>query len=113
MYDYLRSRPSLPPPQTTPISSLSEEEERYRDEPFVGTIEHDLSQPPPPAYEELYIEEQNQRQLLSVARNFDIDGNPAEEICKFVVAMLLIALTVGAVGTAFHWGKLGCKGLNC
>ena len=92
---------------------MPEAEEPYRDEPFVVTIDHDLSQPPPPSYEELYVEDQNQRQLQSLVQEFDVDGNPAEEICKFIVAMLLIALTVAMVGTAFHWGKLGCQGPQC
>ena len=77
------------------------------------TIDHDLSQPPPPSYEELYIEDQNQRELQSLVREFDVDASPAEEICKFIVAMLLIALTVACVGMAFHWGKLGCNGQSC
>jgi len=79
----------------------------------VITIDHDLSQPPPPSYEELYMEDRDRRELQSVVREFDIDAVPAEEICKFIVAMLLIALTVAAVGTAFHWGKLGCTGPKC
>lgn len=118
MYDYLRSqqRPMnlLPPPHAIQIMSAPEPEEPYRDEPFIITIDHDLSQPPPPSYEELYIEDQNQRELQSLAQGgFDVDGSPAEEICKFIVAMLLIALTVACVGTAFHWGKLGCNGPQC
>jgi hypothetical protein len=79
----------------------------------VITIDHDLSQPPPPSYEELYVEDQNRRELQSLVREFDVDSAPAEEICKFIFAMLLIALTVACVGTAFHWGKLGCSGPSC
>lgn len=86
-------------------------EEVYRDEPFVIAIEHDLSQPPPPSYEELYIEDQNRRELQVLAGDVDVDveGHSAEEVCKFVVAMLLFALTVACAGTAFHWGGLGCS----
>lgn len=122
MYDYLRShqRPIhlLPPsPQTTFLipTSESEPQEPYCDEPFVIQIgrEDDIFQPPPPSYEELYIEDQNRRELESLVREFDVGSAPAEEICKFVVAMLLIALTVAGVGTAFHWGKLGCSGQRC
>ena len=115
MYDYLRSqqRPIhlLPPsPNSIPLlptSELESEQERYRDEPFVIQIDpdHDIFQPPPPSYEELYIEDQNDRELESLVREFDVNTTPAEEICKFIVAMMLIALTVALVGTAFHWGQ--------
>lgn len=120
MYDYLRShqRPThlLPPSQNTiTLIPTSEPAEPYRDEPFVITIDqdNDIFQPPPPSYEELYVEDQTRRELESLVREFDVDSAPAEEICKFIVAMLLIALTVACVGTAFHWGKLGCAGSRC
>lgn len=111
MYDYLRSqqRPIrlIPPhPQSIRIMDASQEsEEPYRDDPFVITIDHDLSQPPPPSYEELYIGDQNTRELQRRLGEVDGDGSAAEEICKFIVAMLIIALTIGLVGTAFHWGR--------
>ena len=87
------------------MDASQESEEPYRDDPFVITIDHDLSQPPPPSYEELYIGDQNTRELQRRLGEVDGDGSAAEEICKFIVAMLIIALTIGLVGTAFHWGR--------
>lgn len=48
-------------------------------------------------------------------REFEIEGTPTEqteEICKWVVAMLLVALTVACVGTAFNWGRPSCHWPN-
>jgi len=80
-------------------------QEPYRDEPFVVTIleEDDANaQPPPPSYNELY------RQHEIEMRDFDTEDTPAEqteELVKWVVAMLLICLTIAGVGTAFNWGR--------
>ena len=118
MYDYLRSqqRPAhlLPPTRQTP-HIVPEPEEPYRDEPLVITIDadQDIFQPPPPSYEELYIEHRDRRELQALVLELDDDAAPAEEICKFLVAMLFIAFTVAFVGAAFHWGKLGCPGPRC
>jgi hypothetical protein len=54
-------------------------------------------------------------QLQNLVREFDMDGSPAEqteELVKWVVSMLLIALTIACVGTAFNWGKPGCGGVH-
>ncbi|CAL3970492.1 unnamed protein product [Diplocarpon coronariae] len=111
MYDYLRShherssraaRNELRPgPATTPAGL-----EPYRDDPFGLTGERDASQPPPPSYEELY--RRNEAEAGRLLREFDLEGSPAEqteELVKWVVAMLLICLTIAAVGTAFNWGR--------
>ena len=70
-------------------------------------MDHDhLSHPPPPSYEELYMEGQSRGPLQELVREFDVDNVPVQEICKFIVAMTIIALTVALVGTAFHfWGS--------
>mgnify|MGYP003662602158 CR=1 FL=1 len=111
MYDYLRShqRVSLPLPvyecPNTPEQSIPQAD--YRDEPYVVTInENNTTQPPPPSYNELY--RQNEQEMDRLMRQFDMDGTPAEqteELVKWVVAMLLICLTIAAVGTAFNWGR--------
>ncbi|KAG4432386.1 hypothetical protein IFR05_012136 [Cadophora sp. M221] len=111
MYDYLRSHQRvslLPPDYECPNNSdQSIPQEQYHDEPFVVTIiEGDATQPPPPSYNELY--RQNEQETDRLLRQFDMDGTPAEqteELVKWVVAMLLICLTIAAVGTAFNWGR--------
>lgn len=122
MYDYLRShqqqRPShLPPAYVCPIPTSADPsipQEAYRDEPFVVTIiEHDTTQPPPPSYNELYQE--NEREIQRLMRQFETEDTPTEqteELVKWVVAMLLICLTIAAVGTAFNWGRPSCAWPN-
>ncbi|KAH7327452.1 hypothetical protein BKA65DRAFT_510619 [Rhexocercosporidium sp. MPI-PUGE-AT-0058] len=113
MYDYLRSHqriPLLPPDhECQNTSDQSIPPDQYHDEPFVVTIlEGDTTQPPPPSYNELY--RQNEQELDRLMRQFDMDGTPAEqteELVKWVVAMLLICLSIAAVGTAFNWGRPG------
>lgn len=82
-------------------------QDEYHDEPYIVTInENDTTQPPPPSYNELY--RQNEQDMDSLLRQFDMDGTPAEqteELVKWVVAMLLICLTIAAVGTALNWGR--------
>lgn len=106
MHDYLRSRQQMIPQVPLCPSNSNQQnasEARYRDEPFVVTIlesGEDASQPPPPSYNELYRE--NEIEMENLRREFDLDGTPAERtemICKWIVAMLLIALTVACVGT--------------
>lgn len=111
MYDYLRShqRISLPLPdyECSNTSEQSIPQAEYHDEPYVVTInENDTTQPPPPSYSELY--RQNEQEMDRLMRQFDMDGTPAEqteELVKWVVAMMLICLTIAAVGTAFNWGR--------
>lgn len=113
MYDYLRSRAAsqsqsqsinlhLPPNVSVNLNLPNPTEEPYRDEPFVITIVDEVAEGelPPPSYNELY--RQNDIEMETLMREFEIDGTPAEqteEICKWVVAMLLVALTVACVGT--------------
>jgi hypothetical protein len=127
MYDYLRSQRRPPtaldlaapcPSNTNPEPPL----EPYRDEPFIVQILSSPSSPssagpPPPSYHELYTQNENEMemQLQNLVREFDMDGSPAEqteELVKWVVSMLLIALTIACVGTAFNWGKPGCGGVH-
>ncbi|KAJ5041521.1 uncharacterized protein L3040_005106 [Drepanopeziza brunnea f. sp. 'multigermtubi'] len=133
MFDYLRSRPQppFPPSPSFPRQSPPHRPHRpcpgpvptsavaipYRDNPdgpFVvtiatdtdGDVDADAGQPPPPSYEDLYW--QQEADARSLMRQFDMDSSPAEqteELVKWVVAMLLICLTVAAVGTAFNWGR--------
>ena len=102
-----------PPDETAHL--VPESELPYRDGPFVITIDQDqdISQPPPPSYEELCVEDRNTRALQRIIEEFDIDAAPVGEICTFIVAMMLIALTVAGIGAAFHWGTFGCQGPNC
>lgn len=111
MYDYLRKRErarseSLHVPAYAAANSNTPNEtaEPYRDEPFIVIIEDggedDGTQPPPPSYNELY--RQNEIEMETLMREFEIDGTPAEqseELFKWVVAMLLVGLTVACVGT--------------
>lgn len=129
MYDYLRSqqRPqdyaqmSGQPPLYTPSEAHSSPvrvQEPYRDEPFVVNIEGSWDggddsegaggdgEVRPPSYLELY--RQHEAEMRRLANEFDTDGSPteqAEELVKWVVAMLLVCLTVAGVGTAFNWGR--------
>ncbi|KAL2061370.1 hypothetical protein VTL71DRAFT_7643 [Oculimacula yallundae] len=111
MYDYLRShqRASQAPTnhECPEPSNQSIPQEQYRDEPFVVTIdENDSTQLPPPSYNELYRQNEQERDRLM--RQFDMDGTPAEqteEMVKWVVAMLLICFTIAFAGTAFNWGR--------
>lgn len=118
MYDYLRSqqRPHInihiqPPLYTPSQTSPNATQEPYRDEPFVVTIleeedeDVDASQPPP-SYNELY--HQHEMEMQRLVREFDTEDSPAEqteELVKWVVAMLLVCLTIAGVGTAFNWGR--------
>ncbi|KAG9238030.1 hypothetical protein BJ875DRAFT_94777 [Amylocarpus encephaloides] len=113
MHDYLRSKqltssnppaygssPSTLQVVTEPAPSL---EEPYRDGPFVITIE---SAPPPPSYYDIF--RQHEIELDNMQRALESDSDLAEQtedIYKWVVAMLLIILTVACVGTAFSWGR--------
>jgi len=119
MYDYLRAHQLRHPPLPEPYSVSDSLQvpiapppfEPYRDEPdepFV--VEIDTSQPPPPSYNDLYREHEIEMQILE--RTLDAEGDPVEsteDICKWVVAMLLITLTVASVGTAFNWGRPHCN----
>lgn len=76
------------------------------DEPFVINI----FEQPPPSYNDLCREHEIEMQNLE--QTLEEEADPAErseDICKWIVAMLLIALTVASVGTAFNWGRLQCK----
>ncbi|PQE24353.1 hypothetical protein CJF31_00002585 [Rutstroemia sp. NJR-2017a BVV2] len=112
MHDYLAARvrrlAQMRPPEYELSAGQSSQEdiplvpqEPYRDEPFVVTIDPD--QPPPPSYEMLYVETQTEIERLQ--QEIDWDANHAEDICKWLVSMLLITLTIVAAGFAFNWGK--------
>jgi hypothetical protein len=115
MFDYLRShqglniRPPIYIPSIHPtLLAGNESEEPYRDEPFVVHIveeAEDIAQPPP-SYHELY--RQHEIDMMRLQREFDTDGTPAEqveELVKWVVAMLMLCLTIAGVGTALNWGR--------
>ena len=75
------------------------------------TIDESEELLPPPSYEDSETEVQNQATIENLMRmtTLDLDSSPAEEICKFLLAMLVIALTIGAVGTVFSWGRENCQ----
>ncbi|KAM3084094.1 hypothetical protein ACMFMG_001799 [Clarireedia jacksonii] len=111
MHDYLAARvrrlAQMRPPgyesstdQSSPEDIPLVPQEPYRDEPFVITIDADQ---PPPSYETLYIQTQTELERLEQELNWD--ANHAEDICKWLVSMLLITLTIIAAGFAFNWGK--------
>ncbi|KAI9642429.1 hypothetical protein NHQ30_009234 [Ciborinia camelliae] len=110
MHDYLASRvrriSQMRPPEYE-SSSLDhthdiplQHQEPYRDDPFIITI--DPNQPPPPSYEALYIQTRAGLDILN--DEIDPDIGHAEDICKWLVSMVLITLTIVAVGFAFNWG---------
>lgn len=68
---------------------------------------------PPPSYHDIY--NPSEIEMRDLLRTYELDGTPAEqteEICKWLVAMLLIALTVVGVGIAFNWGQPSCQWPN-
>ncbi|TVY89985.1 hypothetical protein LAWI1_G005842 [Lachnellula willkommii] len=112
MYDYLRAHQLRNPPLPEPCSVSDSVQvpiapppfEPYRDEPDEPFV------PPPPSYNDLYREHEMEMQNLE--RALDAEGDPierTEDLCKWVVAMLLITLTVASVGTAFNWGRPRCN----
>lgn len=119
MYDYLRSqqqsnlRNELPNCQHN--NAQTSIQVPYRDEPFIITITDTDGETvaPPPSYHDIFNPNEIElRNLLGC----ELDGTPAEEteeICKWLVAMLLIALTIVGVGTAFNWGRPTCSGRRC
>lgn len=137
MYDYLRSLPRpihffTSPNSNTFLSPTSRPEspvdyDPYHDEPFIITLSplSPSSRPnrqevAPPSYEELYLQHSSPRrqdELHDLVRQMDSEGSWAEEICKFIVGMIMLALCVVGVGLAFNWGKGGgpqqCRGPRC
>lgn len=140
MYDYLRSHPRPINPFTSPnsntfLSPTSHPQSPvdytpYSDEPFVINLSplspHTQSPNPhlgeaaPPSYEELYLQHptpRRQDELLELVRQMDSEGNRAEDICKFVIGMVILALSVVGVGLALNWGKgwgpPQCHGRRC
>jgi len=133
MYDYLRSsrRPvhaftspnsnTFLSPTSRPDSPVDFGNVDFRpyhdavDHPFVITLSplspHSHPRPGeecPPSYEELYLQHPSQRrqdELHDLVRQMDMEGNRAEDICKFVVGMIALALVVVGFGFAFNWGK--------
>lgn len=134
MYDYLRSRPRpihafTSPNSNTFLSPTSGPQSPtdfmpYRDDvdhPFIITLSPLSPQHLPhaqnqdgegeeglPSYEELYLQHQcphRQDELQQLVRQMDAEGNMAEEICKFVVGMIMLGLCVVGVGLAFNWGR--------
>lgn len=120
MFNYLRSqqRPNVHPPLYNNCQTISHAtiEIPYRDEPFIiSIVEEDVDDgaQPPPSYTEIY--NPNEIEMRNLLQTYDLDGTPAEqteEICKWVVAMLLIGLTIAGVGTAFNWGQPNCQWPN-
>ncbi|QSZ32197.1 hypothetical protein DSL72_001768 [Monilinia vaccinii-corymbosi] len=110
MHDYLASRvhrlSQMRPPQYMSLSQDHthdiplQHQEPYRDDPFIITI--DPNQPPPPSYETLYVQTQTALDVLN--DEIDPDIGHAEDVFKWLVSMVLITLTIVAVGFAFNWG---------
>jgi len=108
MFEYLRDRakhfPNLPVPTfgyTPTVVNVTPDlpdHEPYRDDPCVVEID-----PPPPAYEAIPAPPQAELQYES----WDDDSVTwtAEEFLKWLICMLLLALSVVGVGTAFNWGR--------
>lgn len=129
MYDYLRSLPRpihafTSPNSNTFLSPTSLPQSPtdfmpYRDSiehPFIITLSPLSPRQPnngegeegPPSYEELYLQHpcpHRQGELQELVRQMDAEGHWAEEICKFVIGMVMLSLCVVGVGLAFNWGK--------
>ncbi|RDL31071.1 uncharacterized protein BP5553_09860 [Venustampulla echinocandica] len=113
MYDYLRSKtPEAPqaygtsPPHGLCLVVGPAPQEPYRDEPLQEP--DDDSQHPPPSYQDLYRERERDIELGNLERELGLaDSDPqeqVEDIFKWLVAMLIIILTLAAVATAFNVG---------
>lgn len=62
----------------------------------------------PPSYEELYLQHpcpNQQTRLLELVRELDNESNIAEEVCKFLMGLGFIILTVLVIGLIFNWGR--------
>lgn len=112
MYDYLRSQQQSHPrnglPNCQHNNAQTSMQVPYRDEPFIITITDTEGETicPPPSYHDIF--NSNAIEMRNLLGHYELEGTPAEEteeICKWLVAMLLIALTIVAVGTAFNWGR--------
>ena len=125
MYDYLRSRPPpinfrTSPNSNTFLSPTSHPQSpvdffTYTDEerPFIITLSplspHTRGEPLPPSYEELFLQyrcPQQRGELQDMVQTMNNRGEWAEDLCKFLIGMLILAVTVVGVGTAFSWGKM-------
>ena len=126
MYDYLRSRPPpihfrTSPNSNTFLSPTSHPQSpveyvSFTDEerPFIITLSplspHTRGEPLPPSYEELFQQyrcPQQRDELQDMVQEMNTRGERAEDVGKFLIGMLILALTVVGVGTAFNWGKPG------
>ena len=112
MYDYLRSQQQSNPRNALPNcqndTARTSIQVPYRDEPFIITITDTDGETvsPPPSYNDIFTP--NEIEMRNLLQHYELDGTPAEEteeICKWLVAMLLIALTIVGMGTAFNWGQ--------
>ena len=122
MHDYLRSRQQQPESSASysdcqPLPQASAPpQEPYRDQPFIITItDHETGETSPPPYIEIYTPNDIEMRNLLLLQDNDIEGTAAEHsemICKWIVAMLLVALTIAGVGTAFNWGQPSCQWPN-
>jgi len=121
MLDYLRQK-------RRPLSIASNSpthphrDEPYRDNPhpnqsseFIITIDSTLLLPidngaAPPAYEDICMQQRQsdeaENEFDMFVRALDYEGGPAEDICKWILAMLLVSLCVLAVALGFNWGNL-------
>jgi hypothetical protein len=63
----------------------------------------------PPSYEELYLQHRcpvQQSRLIELVRQMEDDGtNTAEQICKFVIGLVFVIITVVIIGIIFNWGQ--------
>jgi len=119
MYDYLRSQQRSnsqnPLPNCPQNTSQTSSQLPYRDQPFIITITDTDGETnsPPPSYHDIY--NPSEIEMRDLLRNYDLDGTRSEqteEICKWLVAMMLITLTIVGVGTALNWGQPSCQWPN-
>lgn len=119
MYDYLRSQQRQQPPlilraSNVPPICMEGIQMTYRDDPSPFIVQIDSAQAPPPSYNDLYTsrEEQEEADMQRLIRVFDDNGSPAEQseqVFIWVISMVMIALTVVAMGTVFNWGQPSCN----
>ena len=124
MYDYLRSRPPPTNFRTSPnsntfLSPASHPQSpvdfvAYTDEerPFIITLSplspHTRGEPLPPSYEELFLQyrcPQQRGELQDMVQTMNSRGEWVEDMCKVLIGMLILAITVVGAGTAFNWGR--------
>jgi hypothetical protein len=96
------------PYQDSPFSTRSQQRAVITLSPLSPT-NHESAPLHPPSYEELYLQHRcpvQQSRLIELVRQMEDDGtNIAEDICKFVIGLVFVIVTVVIIGNIFNWGR--------